>query len=72
MAYKSLLSVLTDSENADATLRQLIALAQSQDAHADILCLGVDRTQSGYYYAGLMLWFYRNLWRKPKTRRRKF
>jgi nucleotide-binding universal stress UspA family protein len=52
MAYKSLLSVLTDSKNADVALRQLIALAQSQDAHADILCLGVDRTQTGYYYAG--------------------
>ena len=52
MAYKSLLSVLTDSKIADAALRQLIALAQGQDAHADVLCLGVDRTQTGYYYAG--------------------
>ena len=52
MAFKSLLSVLTDSKIADASLRQLIALAQAQDAHAEALCLGVDRTQTGYYYAG--------------------
>jgi len=52
MAYKSLLTVLTDQKIADAPLNQLIALAEAQDAHAEALCLGVDRTQTGYYYAG--------------------
>jgi nucleotide-binding universal stress UspA family protein len=52
MAYKSLLTVLTDTMITDAPLGQLIALAQAQDAHAEALCLGVDRTQTGYYYAG--------------------
>jgi nucleotide-binding universal stress UspA family protein len=52
MAYKSLLSVLTDPKISDATLNQLIVLAQAQDGHAEALCLGVDRTQTGYYYAG--------------------
>ncbi len=52
MAYKSLLTVLTDLKIADTPLRQLIALAEAQDAHAEALCLGVDRTQTGYYYAG--------------------
>lgn len=52
MAYKSLLTVLTDRKISDAPLNQLIALAQAQDAHAEALCLGVDRTQTGYYYAG--------------------
>jgi len=52
MSYKSLLTVLTDSKIADAPLQQLIALAEAQDAHAEALCLGVDRTQTGYYYAG--------------------
>ncbi|SFT36694.1 universal stress protein [Sedimentitalea nanhaiensis] len=52
MAYKSLLTVLTDAKLADAPLNQLVALAEAQDAHADALCLGVDRTQTGYYYAG--------------------
>lgn len=52
MAYKSLLTVLTDPRIAEATLNQVIALAQAQDSHAEALCLGVDRTQTGYYYAG--------------------
>ncbi|MFT7593872.1 MAG: nucleotide-binding universal stress UspA family protein [Paracoccaceae bacterium] len=52
MAYKSLLTVLTDQKIADAPLNQLIALAEAQDGHAEALCLGVDRTQTGYYYAG--------------------
>lgn len=52
MAYKSLLTVLTDTTSAAAPLAQMIALAQSLDAHAEALCLGVDRTQTGYYYAG--------------------
>jgi nucleotide-binding universal stress UspA family protein len=52
MGYKSLLSVLTDRSIADAPLAQMIALARGQDAHAEALCLGVDRTQTGYYYAG--------------------
>ncbi|MBK0327491.1 universal stress protein [Rhodobacteraceae bacterium F11138] len=52
MAYKSLLTVLTDVQLAEAPLNQLVAMAGSQDAHAEALCLGVDRTQTGYYYAG--------------------
>ena len=52
MAYKSLLTVLTDIKIADAPLSQMVALARSWDAHAEALCLGVDRTQTGYYYAG--------------------
>lgn len=52
MAYKSLLTVLTDLKIAETPLRHLIALSEAQDAHAEALCLGVDRTQTGYYYAG--------------------
>lgn len=52
MAYKSLLTVLTDPNTSDAPLAQIIALAGAQDGHAEALCLGVDRTQTGYYYAG--------------------
>ncbi len=52
MAYKSLLTVLTETEKAQSALAQIAALADAQDAHAEALCLGVDRTQTGYYYAG--------------------
>ncbi|UWQ46380.1 universal stress protein [Leisingera aquaemixtae] len=52
MSYKSLLTVLTAAETATAPLAQVAALAEEFGAHADALCLGVDRTQTGYYYAG--------------------
>ncbi|WP_170427373.1 universal stress protein [Ruegeria arenilitoris] len=52
MAYKSLLTVVTDAEQSKPALAQMVALADGQDAHADALCLGVDRSQAGYYYAG--------------------
>ena len=52
MAYKSLLTVITDASVAAAPLAHITALATAQDAHVEALCLGVDRTQTGYYYAG--------------------
>ncbi|NOC85214.1 universal stress protein [Ruegeria sp. HKCCD6428] len=52
MTYKSLLTVMTETQTAPAALAQMVALAESQDAHAEALCLGVDRSQTGYYYAG--------------------
>ncbi|MES0827574.1 universal stress protein [Ruegeria sp. SCP11] len=52
MAYKSLLTVMTDTHQVDSALAQIAALATSQDAHVEALCLGVDRSQTGYYYAG--------------------
>ena len=52
MAFKTLLTVTTDRDLMDATLENAAALAAGYDAHLDVLCLGVDRTQTGYYYAG--------------------
>lgn len=52
MGYKSLLTVLTDVSLAKPPLQAAVALAGAQDAHVEALCLGVDRTQTGYYYAG--------------------
>ncbi len=52
MIYKCLFSALTDVTLVDETLDHAVALAARNDAHLDVLCLGVDRTQTGYYYAG--------------------
>ncbi len=52
MPYKTVATVVTDS-NADRwSLDAAIALARAEDAHLDVLCLGIDRTQPGFYYAG--------------------
>ena len=52
MSYKSILTIVTDPAAAGSQLETAIAVARRQDAHLDVLCLGVDRTQTGYYYAG--------------------
>ena len=52
MSYKSLVTVLTETAHATAPIAHSTALATELDAHVEALCLGVDRTQSGYYYAG--------------------
>ena len=52
MAYKILFSVITDTALAGPVLDQAIAMATAWDAHLDVLCMGLDRTQTGFYYAG--------------------
>jgi nucleotide-binding universal stress UspA family protein len=52
MAYKSILTVLTRAEDAALAVDGAAKMALSQDAHLDILVLGVDRTQVGYSYIG--------------------
>lgn len=51
MAYKTILTVIT-GEGQDAQLDAAIELARRHDAHLEVFCLGVDHTQTGYYYAG--------------------
>ncbi len=52
MAYKSILTVLTRAADAGLAIGAAARLAQAQDAHLDVLVLGVDRTQVGYSYIG--------------------
>ncbi|MBZ8117353.1 universal stress protein [Roseovarius sp. LXJ103] len=52
MAYKTLITVLTDATLVAPTLAEAEALAARSDAHLEVLCLGVDRSQAGFYYGG--------------------
>ena len=52
MAYKSIATVVTDAEIDAASLQAAIKISRSEGAHLDVLCLGIDRTQPGFYYAG--------------------
>ncbi|MFC7705804.1 universal stress protein [Plastorhodobacter daqingensis] len=58
MAYKTLLSVLTQPREVETTLAAAATVAQKMDAHLDVFCLGLDRTQIGYYYAGASAMIY--------------
>lgn len=52
MAYKSILTVVTRAADAAIAISGAACLARTQDAHLDVLVLGVDRTQVGYSYIG--------------------
>ena len=52
MAFKSILTITTDPAGTGPQIDAAIALARREDAHLDVLCIGVDATQTGYYYAG--------------------
>ncbi len=52
MAFKSILTITTDAGKAGGLFNAAIDLARREDAHLDVLCIGVDQTQTGYYYAG--------------------
>ncbi len=52
MTYKTLLTILTDVSEVKPTLDAAIRIAAEQDAHLEVLSLGLDRLQIGYSYVG--------------------
>jgi nucleotide-binding universal stress UspA family protein len=52
MAYKSVFTTLTYLDDASPALAYAAALTDAQDAHLEVLCLGIDRTPNTYYEIG--------------------
>lgn len=52
MGYKTIVTVVTDAKIDSASLNASIKIARQEEAHLEVLCLGIDRTQPGFYYAG--------------------
>jgi len=52
MVYKSILTVWDGRADSRPSLDVAIALARNWDAHLNVLCLGIDHVQVGFYYAG--------------------
>ncbi|QBY01602.1 universal stress protein [Rhodophyticola sp. CCM32] len=52
MAYKTILTVLTDLDDVAPVLEAALPFARAEGAFLEVLCLGIDRTQTGYYFAG--------------------
>lgn len=52
MSYKSITTILTDLGADKVALDAACAITRQFNGHLDALCLGVDRTQPGFYYAG--------------------
>ncbi|MFP7674116.1 universal stress protein [Marivita sp. S0852] len=53
MSFKTILAIVTDKSHLQDTIAQAADMAGALEAHLDVVCLGVDRTQTGYYYAGM-------------------
>lgn len=52
MAYKTILTIITDPDLSRSALEQAIAVANRYEAHLEVLCVGLDHTQPSFYYAG--------------------
>ena len=53
MSFKTIMTVVTDKAHLKDTISKAADLAEVLDAHLDVVCMGVDRTQTGYYNAGM-------------------
>ncbi len=51
MTYKSILTVRSSRDGTNTALDQAVELVKRNDGHLEVLCLGVDRTRTGYYDA---------------------
>ncbi len=52
MSYKSILTIVTNENLEQSALNSAISIATRLGAHLDVVCIGVDQSQMGYYYAG--------------------
>lgn len=52
MAYKTILTVVMGGTVEGSALDGAVAIAEAQDAHLEVLAMGVDTSAPGYYYAG--------------------
>lgn len=52
MSYKTITTIITRAPEVDALLPQALAVARHFEAHLDVICLGLDRSQPALYYAG--------------------
>lgn len=52
MTYMSITTVVTNAVQDSAALEAAAELARRNAGHLDVLCLGIDHTQPGFYYSG--------------------
>lgn len=52
MSYKSIATIMHDPQGHRDALEMAISFARKSGAHLHVLCVGVDHTDPGYYYAG--------------------
>ncbi|MEV8466208.1 universal stress protein [Fluviibacterium sp. DFM31] len=52
MSYKTLLTLIRSPDDAAQQISAAAQLSRQFDAHLEIICIGIDEVQMGYYFAG--------------------
>lgn len=52
MGYATVLTVVTNSQDIEIMQETSAPFAAERGAHLEVLCIGIDGTQAGYYFAG--------------------
>lgn len=52
MPFKTITTIMCNMEADRHALDAAVSLARRENGHLDVICLGLDRTQPGFYYAG--------------------
>ena len=52
MTYSAVATVLHTNDPSNAAFETAISFARKHDVHLHVLCLGMDHSETGYYYAG--------------------
>ncbi|MFK7879869.1 universal stress protein [Roseobacter sp.] len=52
MSFKTVFTAMSSFDTSKSALEQAARMAEAQDAHLDVMCIGVDRSHSNYYEAG--------------------
>lgn len=52
MSFKTIFTAMTSFDAHQTALAQAAAMTEAQDAHLDVMCLGMDRSRSNYYEVG--------------------
>jgi nucleotide-binding universal stress UspA family protein len=52
MTYKTIMTILREPAAVPRLIPSAAALARDFDAHLEVLCVGIDEVQLGYYFAG--------------------
>lgn len=52
MQFRTITTILTDTAISASSFAAAQEISRREEAHLDAICLGLDRTQPGFYYAG--------------------
>nr|WP_319248208.1 universal stress protein [uncultured Celeribacter sp.] len=52
MPFKTITTIICDLDADRHALDSAVTLARREEGHLEVICLGLDRTQPGFYYAG--------------------